>query len=55
MWFTEPGKFRHDPDKLIGPLNNLILNGYQFYSIIRFNIDFIGIKIDFVVSKSKSN
>ena len=40
--------FRNDPGKLIGPLNKLILKGYQFNTVIRsLNIVFIGINIDF--------
>ena len=49
-------KFRNDPCKLIAPLIKLILKGYQFNTVIRsLNIVFIGINIDFVISKLKAN
>ena len=49
-------KFRNDPCKLVAPLNKLILKGYLFNTVIRsLNIVFIGINIDFVISKLKAN
>ena len=48
--------FSNDPGKLVDPLNKLILKGYQFNTVIRsLNIVFIGINIDFVISKFKAN
>ena len=49
-------KFRNDPCKLVAPLNKLILKGYLFNTVIRsLNIVFIGINIDFVISRLKAN
>ena len=49
-------KLTNDPGKLIGPLSKLILKGYKFNTVIRsLNIVFIGINIDFVISKLKAN
>ena len=49
-------KFKNDPCKLIAPLNKLILKAYQFNTVIKsLNIVFIGINIDFVISKLKAN
>ena len=42
--------------KFVVPLNKLILKGYLFNSVIRsLNFVFIGINIDFVISKLKTN
>ena len=53
MLLTVPG---NDPGKLITSLNKLILKGYQFNTVIRsLNTVFIGINIDFVISKLEAN
>lgn len=49
-------KFENDPNKLIDLSNELFQKGKQFNIVTRsFNILFIGIHIDFFISKFKSN